>query len=342
MHRNDLDVNDNFIVNILKEEFDVEISEHPDYLFYSVFSRDFLDYNCVRIFYTVENLVPDFNLCDYAIGFHYLDFEDRYLRYPYYLLDADDGRNGGSRSFALEKALCKHENIEEKIAEKTDFCAFVYTNAEAAPCRRRIFEALSKYKKVDSGGRYMNNTGGAVSDKYEFQRKHRFVIAFENTSSPGYTTEKLVEAFAAGAVPIYWGDPKVDQVFNQQSFINCAEYGLTAQGTEEAIAQIVKKVISVDRDESQYRKMLCEPAFLPTYSVDGQREALRRFLLHIVEQPLEDAYRRNRYYWGERYERKQRIGSRFYWACRKVIPLRDGIMKICRIDRASYQTETPK
>lgn len=40
----------NFFTSILKRKFEVEISENPDYLFYSVFSKEYLKYNCIRIF----------------------------------------------------------------------------------------------------------------------------------------------------------------------------------------------------------------------------------------------------------------------------------------------------
>lgn len=69
------DPENNFIVDILKERYDVEISENPEYLFFESKSKGFLDYNCIRIFYTPENLVPDFNICDYAMGFNYIDFQ---------------------------------------------------------------------------------------------------------------------------------------------------------------------------------------------------------------------------------------------------------------------------
>ena len=78
------DQNNNFITNILKKHYEIEFSDEPDYLIYSVNSMDYLKYNCVRIYYTPENLTPDFNICDYAIGFDYLDFGDRYIRYPIY------------------------------------------------------------------------------------------------------------------------------------------------------------------------------------------------------------------------------------------------------------------
>lgn len=90
------------------------------------------------------------------------------------------------------------------------------------------------YKKVDSGGKYKNNIGKPVENKRDFQMTHKFVIAFENTSTRGYTTEKIIGAYAAGAVPIYWGDPDVAMTFNTKSFINCNEYGLDAAGTNKS------------------------------------------------------------------------------------------------------------
>ena len=80
-----------------------------------------------------------------------------------------------------------------------------------------FFDKLSTYKQVSSGGRFRNNIGGAVADKKAFQADHKFAIAFENTSYDGYCTEKLMEAFAAGTIPIYWGDPNVAKDFNPES-----------------------------------------------------------------------------------------------------------------------------
>ena len=61
--------------------------------------------------------------------------------------------------------------------EKRKFCSFVVSNADAKPIRQHFFEKLSDYKKVDSGGRFMNNVGGPVADKIDFHRQHKFVIA---------------------------------------------------------------------------------------------------------------------------------------------------------------------
>ena len=317
------DPEDNFIINILRTRYSVELSDNPDYLIYSVNSSDYLKYNCIRLFYTAENLVPDFNICDYAIGFSQISFGDRYIRFPLYLVDGFNPYEGDDYASDLQRALHKHEHVDIK----TGFCAFVYSNAEAASCRERVFNALSRYKKVDSGGRYLNNVGGPIQSKYDFQRNYKFVIAFENTSTPGYTTEKIVHAFSAGAVPIYWGNPEIEEEFDGKGFVNCHKYGLTERGEEDAVQRIVEAVIQIDQDDDLYYRMLSTPAFAKGYDVLEQQSVFESFLFHIFDQPLEFAYRRNRLYWGERYERKQRIGNKFYWICRKVIPIRDFFLK---------------
>lgn len=322
------DPENNFIVNILRKNFDVQLSDNPDYLIYSVNSKDYLNYNCVRVFYTAENLVPDFNVCDYGIGFHYLEFGDRYIRFPLYLVDGFTAYDGDNYASDLQLALHKHENASTALKDKVEFCSFVYSNSQAAQCREKMFEALSKYKPVSSGGRYKNNVGGPVADKLEFQKKHKFVIAFENTSTSGYTTEKIIGAFAAGAIPIYWGNPEITKEFNAGSFINCNDYGLTEKGEQEIIEQIVQEIISLDRDDESYQNMIQTPAFNSNNDAMHQQKQFENFLCHIFDQPIEKAYRRNRFYWGERYERKQKIGNKFYWMCRKAIPVRDTFKRL--------------
>lgn len=323
------DIHSNFISSILKEKYHIVLdNRNPEYLFFTYQSKNYLKYNCVRIFYTAENIIPDFNLCDYAIGFSRMEFGDRYIRYPLYLVDGFIAYSGDDYARDLLRAQHKHENLQEIWKEKTAFCSFVYSNGNAAKCREKIFRALSAYKQVDSGGRYMNNIGGPVEDKLAFQKKHKFVIAFENTSSPGYTTEKIVHAFSAGAIPIYWGDPEVSKDFNPASFIDCNAMGLREEGDDYIIERIVERVKELDHNDDLYKAMLSAPAFYGEDDVETQNRKLKEFLFHIFDQ--ENAFRRNRIYIGERYERKQRIGNAFYWQCRKAIPLRDAMIKIIR------------
>ena len=56
-------------------------------------------------------------------------------------------------------------------------------------------------------------------DKIAFQRNFRFSVAFASMCSDGFLTEKLIEAFVAGTVPIYLGDPSVLDDFSESPLI---------------------------------------------------------------------------------------------------------------------------
>lgn len=275
----------------LREICDLQLCdkvEDADYVICSVFGSKKLEVpdRCITIMYTGENICPDFNLCDYALGFEYIDYGDRYMRFPVYLVD-------GNIKLAEQKHIRAH-NIDVN-RDKQGFCSFLVSNGwNANPIREKMFHLLSEYKKVSSGGRYLNNVGGPVSDKLEFESRHKFCLTFENSSHPGYTTEKIVDAFAACSVPIYWGDPMVTNVFNEKAFINVNDYR-----TIDDVCKIVQKV---DADDELYLSMLKEPIFLDDkYQFAAQYGQLVLFFENIISVPLEKSYRRNREFWGKFY-----------------------------------------
>ena len=292
------DPKNNFLQQILDVAVcDTELSEEPDYLFCSVFGHEDLDKkydNCVKIFFTGENLCPDFNLYDYAIGFEYLDFGDRYLRYPLYYAYPKE---------LWDAFMSKHVDSKEKLAKKSGFCSFVYSNGKGDSIRQEFFQKLSEYKKVDSGGRYLNNIGlpKGVKDKIEFESKHKFSIAFENSSHPGYSTEKLIQSFAAGTVPIYWGDSRIKEVFDSESFVFVNDC--------ESLDAVIDKIKEIDQNDELYLKYLGTPALLDPKKFDRekQKKQLEEFLRSIFEQDKEKAFRKNMLIWGERYLDEMRM-----------------------------------
>lgn len=271
---NTTDFSYNDIIKLLSDKYDVELSDEPDYLFYSVFSKEYLDYkNCIRIFFTGECIVPNFNECDYAIGFDRMDFGDRYLRMPLY--SVFEYRN------AYETLKDRKLVTAKDLKSKTCFCSFVVSNGFAAQrARLDFFEQLSKYKKVNSGGRFRNNIGGPVIDKIAFQKKHKFCICFENTTYSGYTTEKLVEAFASRTIPIYLGDPTVCEDFNEEAFVFVNNY--------KTFEDAINKVIELDNDDKKYLAMINAPIIKKWYNYDS----FRLFLYNIFDQEYELAKRR--------------------------------------------------
>lgn len=252
-------IEDNLFLDFLRQDYDVVIdAKSPDFLFYSVFGTKHYRYNCVKIFYTGENIRPNLSYADWAFTFDYND-SPRHFRLPLYIFFDD-----------IHKLLVA-KDIDKIIGQNRKFCNFVYSNA-SQPVRNRFFQKLSKYKHIDSAGRLYNNTSFRAKNKVDFVKDYKFTIAFENESYPGYTTEKIFEPMLVGSIPIYWGNPLVHQDFNRNSFINYFDF----QSEEE----MIERIIQIDQDDSLYAQILAEPFFtnnVPNQFVDFNkvREHLR-------------------------------------------------------------------
>lgn len=263
------DMQDNYFWNLLSERYRLLLDpKHPDILIYShlgkrdIRKQTFHRYKCLRIFYTGENLRPDFNECDFALSFDFTD-DPRNLRLPLYVL-YDDYPQLLHRSFP-----------DDLLARKTKFCCFVVSNPDN-PVRNEFFRLLSEYKHVDSGGRYLNNIGGPVSDKIEFMKPYKFVVSFENESYPGYVTEKVYEPKLVDSLPIYWGDPLISKEFNSKSFINCHEF--------DSLEAVVERIKELDQNDKLYLQYARAPFFLddrPNEYVDKER--ILTFFQQIID-----------------------------------------------------------
>lgn len=81
--------------------------------------------------------------------------------------------------------------------------------------RRRIMLANELRGKVDLYGRGFNE----IEFKEDGLATYMFSIAHENAYYPGYFTEKILDCFATGTIPIFWGDPEIGKVFNTDGII---------------------------------------------------------------------------------------------------------------------------
>ena len=253
-----------FFISILQSRYEVEIvdiSASPDFLLFGDdnFGNNNLKVsreNCTKIFYTGENRRPENFDCDYAISFDH-NFEPWHYRLPLYVV----------YMWALENI---HETkfdynyiFNPEIKEKTDFCSFVVSNPKCEE-RNEFFKKLHAIKHVDSGGKLYNNINANLAgeeSKVDFLSTRKFNICFEHTSHPGYTTEKILHAFYAGTVPIYWGSETIANDFNPAAFINVHDF----DSFDDAIEYIMK----VDTDDELYASYVNAPKFLngvpPTY-----------------------------------------------------------------------------
>lgn len=281
------DLNHFFLTDILREKYELVECDDPDYIICSSFSKipyEFCNTPQVRFFYSGENYCPDFNLVDYAIGSDDITFGDRYFRHS------------DSQSLLLEQ---KDRNYgPELLAGKDRFANFISGHESEYSIRGDFFKKLCEYKRVDSMGTYLNNMpdGHAIrrADKFAEQSRCKFTLCFESTAYRDFCTEKLVDAFLADTIPIYYGDPNVGKTFNTKAFINCADYA--------SYEDILARIKELDEDDEAYLAMMREPIYNDPGCITRHYDELRTFIYHIFDQPLEDAYRRSRVYLPKHYD----------------------------------------
>jgi hypothetical protein len=190
-----------------------------------------------KIYFTGEAEDPKLEGYDLSLGFSYLETEPNYVRFPLYYLYFGD-------------LVSNDTNRGDCNPNKEYFACFLVSNGtggDGALARSNMFRVLSSYKKVASGGRHLNNIGRVIpkEDTIEFLSQCKFIIAYENNSQyPGYMTEKLFQAYYAGAIPLYYSHQSVINDVNKKAFIYAADFD-----SEQSILEYVKLL---DQDNSHY------------------------------------------------------------------------------------------
>lgn len=262
---------DNIFQQILTQGLGAEIVEDPsqaDVLIYSVFGDTQRSFQGTKVFYTGESVRPRWSECDYALTFlrDGAGKPERHFRLPYWVHEEYVRKAG-----RIEQLSTEPQAILDRHRK---FCNFVYSNGKAQ--ERAVFlKKLSRYRHVDSSGKFLNNTGVDVRDKVDYCSRYKFTIAFENVPSRGYLTEKLTDAFAAGSLPIYWGDPDVEQDFNPRRFVHARDF--------RDLDELVEHIRFLDENEDAYLSYFREPLFLKHQkSVDDYRDELDLFFRKVL------------------------------------------------------------
>lgn len=199
-----------------------------------------------------ENIRPSFVNYNHSLSFDYDSYGGRNCRLPlWYARLAWDGfeekpRRVGSNNHGYEplidiKSLMRPRKLD--MASKDKFCALIAGNPEGL--RINLFHSISKYKQVDG---YGNMFGRALrQSKFDLLKEYKFCLCPENSIYDGYITEKLIDAYAGGTVPIYSGDISVNKEFNEFAFFNYQD------NENKDINDLVQTIKEWDNDAVLYR-----------------------------------------------------------------------------------------
>jgi len=174
-----------------------------------------------RVWFTGENIRPPYgNEYDSYISFDQDDYGGKNFYFPLLYCEINfrskDWTQRRGIDFKTQDLLLPRQTIQQKPKFA---CAFI---GNPEPTRLRAIEALSEFGQVDIFGPH---SGQAVSSKYEIAKDYRFMLCFENDVYPGYVTEKLLDAYVCGTVPLYRGDFGQESHVNRNCLINANDYG---------------------------------------------------------------------------------------------------------------------
>ena len=91
-------------------------------------------------------------------------------------------------------------------------------------------------------------------------KDYKFGFAMENLNEDGYITEKIMNVYRGGAIPLYWGTSKVKEIFHPDSFIYLNDY--------PSLEDAAKDVVAASKDENRMNKMFNAPIFLENSTPD--------------------------------------------------------------------------
>jgi hypothetical protein len=271
------DPHNNFFLHALRACSDgIEVVDPKccDVLFYGPFGSSHRNYrDCLKIYYTGENILPDYSECHASFTFSPDSYGGKNFRLPLWNLYIDwfdIGTYGAPEWLVPRDWVLTGGKSHFSSDSKHKFCAIVY--GKPVKSRLEAIKEISSYRPVDVFGKA--NPGAPIDEgewaKLEILSGYRFSLCYENSLSLGYHTEKLLHGKIAGGVPIYYGHESVSLDFNPHCCIQAAAY---------SPSELIERIRQVDSSEKLYRQIVNEPLFSKAPCPAQLCESVYRFIL---------------------------------------------------------------
>lgn len=149
------------------------------------------------------------SLFDYWMSYH----QGADVLYPYYEKDYPD---------RLQQVVLSRFELQK------DICMMISSPFNQSG-RQEYLKELIEQIGIDSYGKLYNNCrlekDDGCSSKMALYGRYKFVIAFENSCAEDYVTEKFFDPLLAGAVPVYFGAPNIDEFApGDNSYVDVRKY----------------------------------------------------------------------------------------------------------------------
>jgi len=229
----------------------------------------------LRLYQCYENMRDNGVAADYRIESDLKPHSDRYFRLPAWVGTIDWSHEGfrNRPSPRVEKLLTIEQLMRPlgpALLNRPRQAALMTTHMREP--RRMLFDTLSRIMPTQGFGRPFDpsirshNDSGFAKDVV--LRDFAVNLCPENSLYPGYYTEKIIDAYGAGCLPVTWTDPNVRVDFNPKAFVNALDFA--AIGYEDGLREAL-----TPEKMAEYAE---QPLFLEAPSIEPLAEFLRRVI----------------------------------------------------------------
>jgi hypothetical protein len=109
---------------------------------------------------------------------------------------------------------CWINDEDKNIHKKSKDVSIILSSKQSTVGHRLRHSILQKYPKIDFFGH--NNH---IDKKITALKDYRFSLIVENCKEDYYFSEKLIDSFVTGTIPIYWGCPSIGDFFDTNGML---------------------------------------------------------------------------------------------------------------------------
>jgi len=140
---------------------------------------------------------------------------DYILSFSEEVVSIDDGKG-----ILLPYGACWITERNSKIYEKSKMLSIVASNKNYAPGHQLRHQVI---KNIDPGWEIHGSGYNFFPHTEEGRlipfKDYRYSVVIENCNLPNYFTDKLIDCFATGTIPIFWGLPNIEEYFNMDGIL---------------------------------------------------------------------------------------------------------------------------
>lgn len=188
---------------------DIDLSDTTKPLFATendIINKDFLNFKGKKIAWLLE---PSLNkhLSNWVLSNNNL--------YDVILTHNKELSNKISNSIYVPFGGCWISSEDWGLHKKTKNISIVASSKKELIGHRLRHKVIDKFPDIELFGEGYN----PIDNKITSLRDYKYQIVIENSRIPGYFTEKLIDCFITGTIPIYYGDPLIGDCFNTNGIL---------------------------------------------------------------------------------------------------------------------------